>query len=98
MTIRPTFTDINKANAEIRDMETHMGIMKRMIKVQANRTETLKHTIEVMDKSNNLRKSQLENYIKLMEAWIKLLDNDQVGMVMESMDRIVGNHNKKETI
>ena len=98
MTTRPTFTDINEANAEIRDMETHMGIMKRMIAVQSERIDNFKNLIEVLNKQIESHKALSNSRIELMNAWLNALEKDQVGLVMESIDRTIGNTKIKETI
>ena len=98
MTTRPTFTDINEANAEIRDMETHMGIMKRMIAVQAERIDNFKNLIEVLNKQIESSKELHNSRIRLMETWLNALEKDQVGLVMDSIDRTIGNTKIKETI
>lgn len=98
MTTRTTFTDINKANAEIRDMETHMGVMKRMIAVQSERIENFKELVEVLKKQIESDKALDNARIKLMQGWLNALEKDQVGLVMESIDRIVGNTKFKEII
>jgi len=48
MTTRPTYTDIIEANLEIRDMESHMNIMKRQIAVQSERIENFKELVDVL--------------------------------------------------
>ena len=98
MTTRPIYTNINEANAEIRDMETHMGIMKRMIAVQSERIENFKNLIEVLNKQIESSKELHNSRIRLMETWLKMLETDQVGLVMESIDRTIGNTKIKETI
>lgn len=98
MTTRTTFTDINKANAEIRDMETHMGVMKRMIAVQSERIENFKDLVEVLKKQIESHAALRESHLKLMQTWLNALENDKIGLVMESMDRTLGNSKIKETI
>lgn len=98
MTTRPTFTDINNANAEIRDMEHHMHIMKRMIAVQSERIENFQELIKVLNNRIEASKSLHDSRIRLIEAWIIMLQDNRVGMVMDSMDRIVGSYKSKETI
>ena len=98
MTTRPTFTDINNANAEIRDMEHHMQIMKRMIAVQSERIENFQELIKVLNNRIEASKSLHDSRIRLIEAWIIMLQDNRVGMVMDSMDRIVGSYKSKETI
>lgn len=98
MTTRTTFTDITKANAEIRDMETHMGVMKRMIAVQSERIENFKELVEVLKKQIESDKALDNARIKLMQGWLNALEKNQVGLVMESIDRIVGNTKFKEII
>ena len=48
MATRPTYTDIVQANLEIRDMESHMNIMKRQIAVQSERIENFKELVDVL--------------------------------------------------
>lgn len=98
MTKRTIYTDINEANAEIRDMETHMDIMKRMISVQSERIENLKTLVEVLEKHINSNKAVNNNHLKLMKTWLNALEKNQVGLVMESIDRTLGNNKIKQTI
>jgi len=98
MTTRPIYTDINAANAEIRDMETHMNVMKRMISTQSERIENFKDLVEVLKKQIESHATLRESHLKLMEAWLNALENDNVGLVMESIDRTLGNNKIKETI
>lgn len=98
MTTRTTFTDIDKANAEIRDMETHMGVMKRMIAVQSERIENFKELIGVLKEQIQSDKALDNTRIKLMHAWLNALEKGQVGLVMESIDRTIGNTKFKEII
>ena len=98
MTTRTTFTDITKANAEIRDMEAHMNVMKRMIAVQSERIENFKELVEVLKKHIDSSKSLHNSRTKLMETWLKMLEADQIGLVMESIDRTIGNTKFKEII
>lgn len=98
MTTRTTFTDIDKANAEIRDMETHMGVMKRMIAVQSERIENFKELVEVLKKQIQSDKALDDARIKLMHAWLNALEKDEIGLVMESIDRTIGNTKFKEII
>ena len=98
MTTRPIYTDINAANAEIRDMETHMGVMKRMIAVQSERIDNLKELIGVLKEQIQSDKALDNTRIRLMHAWLKALEKNQVGLVMESIDRTIGNTKIKETI
>lgn len=95
MTTRTTFTDITKANAEIRDMEAHMQIMKRMIAVQSERIDNLKAMVEIYKEQIESHKTVHDTQLKLIEAWLKALEDDNQGLVMESMDRFIGNY--KET-
>lgn len=97
MTTRPIYTDITQANAEIRDMESHMHIMKRMIAVQSKRIDNFKELVKVLQENINSRIEQKNSFITLMEAWLKMLEKDQEGLVMESMDRIIAT-SIKETI
>lgn len=98
MTKRPIYTDINKANAEIRDMETHMDIMKRMISVQSERINNLKKIIEVLKEQIESDKAMDNARIRLMNAWLNALEKDQVELVMKSIDRTIGNNKIKQTI
>lgn len=98
MTKRTIYTDINEANAEIRDMEIHMDIMKRMISVQSERIENLKTLVEVLEKHINSNKAVNNNHLKLMQTWLNALEKDQVGLVMESIDRTLGNNKIEQTI
>lgn len=90
MATRPTFININEANAEIRDMEAHMQIMKRMISVQSERIDNLKAIIEVYKKQIESHKDLRDNHITLMVLWLDKLNNNEVGKVMESIDRTIG--------
>ena len=92
MANRPTFTDINEANAEIRDMEAHMQIMKRMIAVQSERIDNFKTMIELYKEQIKSYKTMRDTQIKLIETWLKALQDDKQGLVMESMDRFIGNN------
>lgn len=98
MTKRTIYTDINEANAEIRDMEIHMDIMKRMISVQSERIENLKTLVEVLEKHINSNKAVNNNHLKLMKTWLNALEKNQVGLVMESIDRTLGNNKIEQTI
>lgn len=98
MTTRPIYTDITKANAEIRDMEAHMNVMKRMIAVQSERIENFKELIGVLKEQIQSDKALDNTRIKLMHAWLNALEKGQVGLVMESIDRIVGTTKFKEII
>ena len=98
MTTRPIYTDINKANAEIRDMETHMNVMKRMISTQSERIENFKELVIVLKKQIESHTTLRDSHLKLMEVWLKMLEADQAGLVMESIDRTLGNNKIKETI
>lgn len=98
MTKRPIYTDINKANAEIRDMETHMDIMKRMISVQSERINNLKKIIEVLKEQIESDKAMDNARIRLMNAWLNALEKDQVELVMKSIDRTISNNKIKQTI
>lgn len=92
-----THTDITKANKEIIIMETHMNVMKRMISVQSQRIETLKAQIATLEKDINSKTAIQDNYIHLMEMWLKMLEEDnKEGLVMESIDRVI--HFSKEGI
>lgn len=98
MTTRPIYTDINAANDEIRHMETHMNIMKRMISTQSERIENFKDLVEVLKKQIESHAALRESHLKLMQTWLNALENDKIGLVMESMDRTLGNSKIKETI
>lgn len=98
MTTRPIYTDINKANAEIRDMETHMNVMKRMISTQSERIENFKELTIVLKKQIESHATLRNSHLNLMEVWLKMLEADQTGLVMESIDRTIGNNKIKETI
>lgn len=98
MTTRPIYTDINAANAEIRDMETHMNVMKRMISTQSERIENFKELTIVLKKQIESHAALRDSHLKLMEVWLKMLEADQAGLVMESIDRTIGNNKIKETI
>ena len=98
MTTRPIYTDINAANNEIRHMEAHMNIMKRMISTQSERIENFKDLVEVLKKQIESHASLRESHLKLMQAWLNALENDKIGLVMDSMDRTLGNNKIKETI
>ncbi len=73
MTTRPIYTDINAANAEIRDMETHMNVMKRMISTQSERIENFKDLVEVL-------KKQIESHATLRESHLKLMEVVRIGL------------------
>ena len=98
MTTRPIYTDITKANAEIRDMEAHMNVMKRMIAVQSERIDNLKELVDVLKKQIQSDKALDDTRIRLMHAWLNALEKNQVGLVMESIDRTIGTTKFKEII
>ena len=98
MTTRPIYTDITEANAEIRDMEAHMNVMKRMIAVQSERIDNLKELIGVLKEQIQSDKALDDTRIRLMHAWLNALEKNQVGLVMESIDRTIGNTKFKEII
>lgn len=92
MSTRPTYTDISEANAEIRDMEAHMAIMKRMIAVQSERIENFQALVDTLKQNVSLRESQRDNYIAIMENWLDMLKKNQLGPVMDSIHRIITNN------